>query len=266
RDLANEEGKARLLKDKLIMFKCQVDMKPGKANVTWEAICLPKHEGGLGILRIERFNVALMTVHICSLLTLKESHWTNVVWFAHCAPRHALHVWRELQRKLKKQDLLRQWDVGMISRIDKSCNIEDTLTNVVWFAHCAPRHALHVWRELQRKLKKQDLLRQWDVGPSTDLNLSRCLLCEVIPNSHDNLFFDFHFSSQKSQSTQSIISKLFYLARVKCKTWTKEQVVEVIISNILLKLLTFKFKKAKQVERVFEMSKLLTSLIMDSSM
>ncbi|GJW91597.1 hypothetical protein Tco_0169150 [Tanacetum coccineum] len=150
-------------------------------------------------------------------------------------------------------------------------------------------------RELQRKLKKLDLLRQWDVGPSTDLNLSRRSLCEVVLNSHDNLFFDFHFSSQvlshiliragmssittsldgimswllmfkKSQSTQSIISKLFYLARAKCKTWTKEQVVEVIISNILLKLLTFKFKKAKQVEKVFEMSKLLTSLIMDSSM
>ncbi|GJW21235.1 reverse transcriptase domain, reverse transcriptase zinc-binding domain protein [Tanacetum coccineum] len=47
-------------------------------------------------------------------------------------------------------------------------------TNIVWFAHCVPRHAFHAWLVKRRKLKTEDLLRQWDVGLLTDLNLSRC--------------------------------------------------------------------------------------------
>nr|GFA30482.1 reverse transcriptase domain, reverse transcriptase zinc-binding domain protein [Tanacetum cinerariifolium] len=45
------------------------------------------------------------------------------------------------------------------------------------------------------KVKTQDTLRQWDVGPSIDLNLLRCPLCDFIPNSYDHLFFECAFSS-----------------------------------------------------------------------
>nr|GEW57021.1 reverse transcriptase domain, reverse transcriptase zinc-binding domain protein [Tanacetum cinerariifolium] len=38
-------------------------------------------------------------------------------------------------------------------------------------------------------------LRQWDVGPSIDLNLLRCPLCDLVPDSHDHLFFECAFSS-----------------------------------------------------------------------
>nr|GEU30618.1 hypothetical protein [Tanacetum cinerariifolium] len=43
----------------------------GKLKVAWEIVCLPKHEGGLGIRRLECFNSALMVSHIWKLLTLK---------------------------------------------------------------------------------------------------------------------------------------------------------------------------------------------------
>ncbi|GJW87384.1 putative reverse transcriptase domain, reverse transcriptase zinc-binding domain protein [Tanacetum coccineum] len=52
---------------------CQGSMRRGKAKVSWESVCLPKNEGGLGIQRLETFNVALITYHIWSILTLKES-------------------------------------------------------------------------------------------------------------------------------------------------------------------------------------------------
>ncbi|GKC54852.1 hypothetical protein Tco_1077597 [Tanacetum coccineum] len=39
-------------------------MHVGKAKVSWEAICLPKTKGGLGIRRLQDFNVALKTSHI----------------------------------------------------------------------------------------------------------------------------------------------------------------------------------------------------------
>ncbi|PWA88844.1 Lupus La protein [Artemisia annua] len=178
-------------------------------------------------------------------------------------------------------------------------------TSVVWFGHCIPRHAFHVWLVLQRKLKTQDVLRQWDVGPLIDLNLSRCSLCELVPDSHTHLFFECHFSSQvwtrvmqkigmsstllsldhitawllsygKSRSTNSIISKLVFAASsyfiwqernarlFKQKKRSIEQVTEVIISTVRLKLLTFHFKRTIRVERVLARWKLPTYLIKDS--
>ncbi|GJY07929.1 putative RNA-directed DNA polymerase, eukaryota, reverse transcriptase zinc-binding domain protein [Tanacetum coccineum] len=53
------------------------EMRKGKAKVAWEAVCLPKIEGGLGIRRLEEFNKALITLHIWSILTNKETLWIH---------------------------------------------------------------------------------------------------------------------------------------------------------------------------------------------
>ncbi|GJR65873.1 reverse transcriptase domain, reverse transcriptase zinc-binding domain protein [Tanacetum coccineum] len=68
--------------------------------------------------------------------------------------------------------------------------------HVVWFPYCIPRYAIHMWLVFQQKLKTQDRLRQWDVDPSINLNLLRCPLCDLVPDSHDHLFFECAFSSQ----------------------------------------------------------------------
>ncbi|GKD12289.1 hypothetical protein Tco_1196696 [Tanacetum coccineum] len=52
-------------------------MRRGKAKVAWEDICLPKDEGGLGIRRLDHFNVALISSHVWSILTRKESLWVK---------------------------------------------------------------------------------------------------------------------------------------------------------------------------------------------
>ena len=49
----------------------------GKAKVAWEAVCLPKKEGGLGIRRLDTFNSALITTHIWSIISGKESLWVR---------------------------------------------------------------------------------------------------------------------------------------------------------------------------------------------
>nr|GFB85588.1 hypothetical protein [Tanacetum cinerariifolium] len=53
------------------------NMSRGKAKVTWDAFCLPKQEGGLGIRRLDHFNKALMVSHVWKLLSLKESLWVK---------------------------------------------------------------------------------------------------------------------------------------------------------------------------------------------
>ncbi|GKA03823.1 putative reverse transcriptase domain, reverse transcriptase zinc-binding domain protein [Tanacetum coccineum] len=56
---------------------CQGEMKKGKAKVAWDVVCLPKKEGGLGIRRLEAFNKALISSHIWSILSGKESLWVK---------------------------------------------------------------------------------------------------------------------------------------------------------------------------------------------
>ncbi|GJU72078.1 RNA-directed DNA polymerase, eukaryota, reverse transcriptase zinc-binding domain protein [Tanacetum coccineum] len=67
---------------------------------------------------------------------------------------------------------------------------------VVWFSHCIPRHAFHIWLVMRNSLRTQDKLRQWDVGDGTDLNLLQCALCESQKDSHPHLFFECAFSSK----------------------------------------------------------------------
>ncbi|GJY87437.1 putative RNA-directed DNA polymerase, partial [Tanacetum coccineum] len=41
---------------------CQGEMRKGKAKVSWESVCLPMNEGGLGIRMLDTFNVAFRAV------------------------------------------------------------------------------------------------------------------------------------------------------------------------------------------------------------
>ncbi|GJS55289.1 CASP-like protein 4A3 [Tanacetum coccineum] len=207
-------------------------MRRGKAKVSWESICLSKNKGGLGIHRLEMFNVALITSHIWSILTLKESLWVKWIHTNKLRGRNFWDYplrgnmtwgWRKI---LQIRPTIRKffwYKIGNGSTIfawfdnwSPICPLMDSLTvreihsagfnmeskladitsfsvgvawddirpqgdvyewtYVVWFAHCIPRHAFHLWLVIQRKLKTQDRLRQWDVSPTTDLNLSRTVV------------------------------------------------------------------------------------------
>ena len=169
--------------------------------------------------------------------------------------------------------------------------------HIVWFPHCIPRHALHVWLVIKRKLKTQDLLRPWDVGDRVDLTTLKCSLCNLESESHSHLFFECKFSKDvwdqvciradidvnlidfdsvisrlvplaKRRSVRSVVSKLVVAATTyliwkerndrifKKRKRSREQVVESILATVRLKLLTFTFKKSKRVETMLHAWKL----------
>ncbi|PWA94871.1 reverse transcriptase domain, Reverse transcriptase zinc-binding domain protein [Artemisia annua] len=60
---------------------CQGEMKRGGAKVCWDDLSLPKKEGGLGVRKLEKFNVALMSFHVWKILTHKETLWVRWIHF-----------------------------------------------------------------------------------------------------------------------------------------------------------------------------------------
>nr|GEW88003.1 hypothetical protein [Tanacetum cinerariifolium] len=192
-----------------VFLWCQGEMKKGKAKVAWDSVCKPKHEGSLGIRRIDDFDIALTATYIWSILTHRESLWVKWVhtyklkgrsfWDVPCRGDIRFSIMAQLQVPLLLDDI-----DGVLLPFLVACAWDTIQTrtdivnwyNVVWFPHFIPRHAIHMWLVFQQKLKTQDMLRQWDDGPSIDLNLLRCPLCDLVPDSHDHLFFECAFSSQ----------------------------------------------------------------------
>ncbi|GKC25398.1 hypothetical protein Tco_1027548 [Tanacetum coccineum] len=195
------------------------EMKKGKAKVAWKVVCLPKREGGLGIRRLEVFDNALITSHIWSLLSHKESLW--VIWIHTYKlngrtlweiPLHGKiswgwrkilqvrqivrpFIWAGFRHSSKVIDIIEsgswRWPIEWNSKYPTLDNIDvpnfssasDKLVwknydnvesgfsvatmwscirprvdevdwhHVVWFSHQIPRHAIHLWLVIKRKLK-----------------------------------------------------------------------------------------------------------------
>ena len=104
--------------------------------------------------------------------------------------REDLIVWRDNNGGFHHFSVAIAWD----SLRDRAAVVD--WYHVVWFSHCIPCHSIHLWIVILEKLKTQDRLRQWDVGPNVDLTLLRCPLCDTVMDSHSHLFLDCSYSSQ----------------------------------------------------------------------
>jgi reverse transcriptase-like protein len=171
---------------------------------------------------------------------------------------------------------------------------------VVWFPHCIPKHAFHLWLVIKRKLKTQDMLRSWDVHVSSSTS-HLCSLCGLQPDSHDHIFFECQFAWEvwkgictsvgldffsahwnvilanisliaTSKKAECIIAKLV-LAATTYFVWQErnnrlfqqtkrspQQLIEVIRSTVRLKLLSFKFKKKSSLDSILSTWKLPKSI------
>nr|GEW41416.1 hypothetical protein [Tanacetum cinerariifolium] len=102
--------------------------------------------------------------------------------------RPDLVQWRDLN------GVLSCFCVGAAWEALRPRGVEVSWYRVVWFSHCIPRHAFHLWLVMRNSLKTQAKLRQWDVGVGTDLNLLQCAFCSCQLDSHAHLFFECLYS------------------------------------------------------------------------
>ncbi|GJS40759.1 putative reverse transcriptase domain-containing protein [Tanacetum coccineum] len=145
---------------------------------------------------------------------------------------------------------------------------------MVWFPHCVPRHAFLLWLVMRNSLKTQDRLKQWDVGINTDLNMLRCSFCDLQANLREHLFFECSYSTQPmahKRTAKSIIGKILLAAAIyfiwiernnrlfKDIKKNPEELCDMIMITVRLKLITLRFKNTNSVNSMLERWKLPTS-------
>nr|GFA48579.1 hypothetical protein [Tanacetum cinerariifolium] len=255
----------------LHVYWASVFMLPSRVLLDIEQIML---RGGLGIRRLDHFNKALMVSHVWKLLSLKESLWVKWIHIYKLKnrsfwdiPYHG-GVLRVLYPTSFHHVTLLELVLTMLPRdgmgkpfsmhnVWDSIRPRDNLVSwcdLVRFHACIMRHAFNMWLILKQRLRTQDCLRSWEID--TDLVVVRPL-CETQPDSHEHLFFDCPFSKQvwsrvqqiaglkgAGPSLASIITHLMPIAKRKSSKSCIE-VVECILSNVRLKLLSCRFKKSK---------------------
>ncbi|GJV34114.1 reverse transcriptase domain, reverse transcriptase zinc-binding domain protein [Tanacetum coccineum] len=161
---------------------CNGDFKRRKAKVAWEVISLPKQEGVVDLMRHGAWNWPLSWLAKAPNLSLITAlNFDN---------SHDRIQWHDDNGKMADFSVKLAWEALRLHG-DKV-----SWSNIVWFAHCIPRHAFYLWLVMRRSLKTQDMLRTWDVEPSINLSTLRCVFCKVHMDSHEHLFFECSFSSQ----------------------------------------------------------------------
>ncbi|GJW02174.1 RNA-directed DNA polymerase, eukaryota, reverse transcriptase zinc-binding domain protein [Tanacetum coccineum] len=56
---------------------CQGDLTKGKAKVSWDAICKPKDQGGLGLKNLKEWNEILLVKQLWNVATKKDTLWVK---------------------------------------------------------------------------------------------------------------------------------------------------------------------------------------------
>ncbi|GJR01198.1 retrovirus-related pol polyprotein from transposon TNT 1-94 [Tanacetum coccineum] len=264
------------------------EMKKGKAKVAYDSVCTPKHEGGLGIRRIDDFNVALMATHIWSILTHRESLWVKLVhtyklkgrsfWDIPCGGdvswgwRKFLQIrstiqpsiWHKINNGKSTSAWFDRWadlcplkDVFSNREIARSSfSLDDSVNNLifdgVWRWPLDWLSRFPIMAQLQVPLLLDDIN---DVIPVLGIRfgLGLILLIDSIPPRFIDVTTFVNLIS-KGKTAISILFRLVFAAtsyyiwlerngRLFKKTSSPDQIVDVIISMVRLKLVTFKFKK-----------------------
>ncbi|GJZ69163.1 hypothetical protein Tco_0632713 [Tanacetum coccineum] len=145
-------------------------------------------------------------------------------------------IWRDLNGVFSDFSVRAAWEAL------RPRDEEVSWYHVVWFSHNIPHHAFHFWLVKRNSLKTQDRIRQWDVGPNTDLNTICCPFCETQLDSHAHLFFECTFSSRVWMSIRhlagmELIAPILHDILLHLQPMAHRRTAKSVIGRSLLRLL-----------------------------
>ena len=191
------------------------------ALVAWKTICLPKNEGGLGVLDIQACNNSFLAKQLWSIHLKQDSIWlrwlhhfylhTHSIWNAQ-SQKTSSPLWKSiitLKNKLvvaygghsQVIDLMIDWDRregGFTSNAYASLRPQGSAVpweKIVWEQWSLPRNNFILWLAMLGKLRTRDRLR----FIHTD---TFCIFCRQEEESHEHLFFGCRWTSSLWNNTK----------------------------------------------------------------
>ncbi|KAL2943828.1 hypothetical protein RDABS01_032175 [Bienertia sinuspersici] len=172
--------------------------------VSWEEVCKPKQEGGLGIRSLVHWNTAAVGKHVWAIAQKKDNLWVRWVhtiyikdteWRTYAPTQICSWVWKSF---CKIKDILIQAQVDMTQRRYSIKKVYEVLRptgtkvywdKAVWCKAATPKHQFITWLGVRQRLMTRDRLIR--MGLATE---NSCCLCNRGVESHSHLFFDCEFS------------------------------------------------------------------------
>ncbi|XP_039008860.1 uncharacterized protein LOC120137071 [Hibiscus syriacus] len=166
------------------------------ARISWDQICCPKSEGGLGLKDIRSWNKACMIQLIRKILAGQGSLW--VAWiYCYVFKNNAIsdisattsYSWT-IRKLLKlRNDTTSTIAVGISITKDIWEDIRVPREKVywhkvIWFPHHIPKFSMITWMAILDRLPTRD--RLFRMGITSDII---CVLCNEINESRNHLFF-----------------------------------------------------------------------------
>ncbi|KAL2923049.1 LINE-1 retrotransposable element ORF2 protein [Bienertia sinuspersici] len=181
--------------------------KPG--YISWENVCKPKKEGGLGFRDIHSWNVATMGKHSWAIATKQDSLWLKWInsvylkgrdWWSYEPPVDSSWYWKKICKVRDRILLDCQQDEIMRMRRYKVSEIYDKIVQHkptwiwarnIWSRFNVPKHRFCAWLGVQRRLPTADRITRMGTGIEEN-----CVLCEEARENHRHLFFECMYSKE----------------------------------------------------------------------
>ncbi|KAE8699249.1 hypothetical protein F3Y22_tig00110584pilonHSYRG00412 [Hibiscus syriacus] len=173
------------------------DKSVAGARMSWQKICLPKSEGGLGLKDIKIWNKANMMLLIKSILAGEGSLWVawlrsyvfNVTNFWNAEIKQSIS-WslRQLLKMRTEAFPILMSGMKKVSDIWNELRVKNSKVswqNLLWFSLHIPKHSLIAWMAFLDKLPTKERLHQMRL-----INDCKCNFCGAVLETRNHLFFD----------------------------------------------------------------------------
>ncbi|GJZ20171.1 putative reverse transcriptase domain, reverse transcriptase zinc-binding domain protein [Tanacetum coccineum] len=189
-------------------------LKKGRAKVSWDLVCRPRNEGGLGIRKLDLFNKALMAVHFW------DSYWLGT---------RSIYGWLYMVNSRPKTS----YALGTLleSLLCHAHYVEISWILMNTFFECD--FSTHVWDQMKGLAGLSNVAGRYEE-----------IVNYIIPFAKRR--------SCKSVIAKLVLSaSTYYVWQERNarpftnKKWSVPQVIEAIVSSIRLKLLSCSFKKTR---------------------
>ncbi|GJS09395.1 protein LAZ1 [Tanacetum coccineum] len=174
-----------------------------------------------------------------------EVAWYHTVWFSHAIPRHAFHLWLIMRRSLKTQDKLRYWEVDTSTDLNQVrcslCNTQSDSHEHLFF-ECT--FSAQVWY-LVRGLAGMDLV------PPVLEDIRMWFQPMAAKRAVINIVGKLIFAASAYYIWLERNNRLFENTRR-----SPEELRDIIIVTVRLKLATFRFKNKARVQSLLSLWKM----------